>query len=291
MNAVTIFNDSLEIRIPWTLINFTAPNLRRSMHYISTLDENEIVILQEDTLSDGIALSLSLGDELFQSERYSWNFWDYEKILNDPPIERKKQSYHYLKQKLPHFNSPPIGYADTFYIWPGDYLDSDASNGLLANDFDIDGNRIIASLAFGNGVTHGTLYLHPDGSFSYHPDPGFRGNDFFMYYLHDGFAYSTLVPVTIKVDFPLAGKEEMARQTLNYFEIYPNPGNDLFHIRTSRPFGAGLLKITDMIGREIASTSLQQGETLIRLKDVKPGLYFFRIFVDQSIELHRIIIH
>jgi len=291
LNAVTIFNDSLEIRVPWTLINFTAPNLRRAMHYLSTSDGEEIVVLQKDTLSEGIAFTLLLGDELYQADRYSWDFWDHEKILADPPIERKKQSFYYLRRKLPLFNSAPVGYADTFSIWPGDYLILDEAGGLMANDFDIDGNRMLAALALGNTTTNGSLYLHPDGSFSYHPDPGFRGNDFFMYYLDDGYTYSTLVPVTIRVDFPLDYEAFTVKGTGKHFEIYPNPGKDLFHIRTLKPFDEALVLITDIMGREIATVQLHQAETPIMLENVLPGTYFFRIYVDHTIDLHKIIIH
>jgi len=42
LNAVTVFYDSLEIRIPWTLINFYAPNKKRVLHYQTYLENNEI---------------------------------------------------------------------------------------------------------------------------------------------------------------------------------------------------------------------------------------------------------
>ena len=46
LNAVTLFNDSLEIRLPWTLINFYSPTVRRAMHYVSYHDGSDIVVLQ-----------------------------------------------------------------------------------------------------------------------------------------------------------------------------------------------------------------------------------------------------
>ena len=290
LNAVTKFNDSLEIRIPWTLINFTAPNVRRAMHYLSEQQGDDIVILKQDTLSDGIALTLSLGDELYQTERHTWDFWDFGKILADPPIERKKQSFHFLKQKLPLFNSPPIGYPDTFIVRPGSYLDPEAQDGLLANDFDIDGNPVMAMLAPGRATSGGSLYLHPDGSFNYYPDPGFRGEDFFMYYLDDGYELSSLVPVTIRVEFPLADNAVTGEDPVDRFEIFPNPAKDLLHIRTSRPFDKAMVVITDMVGREIVSAELQRTETVIPLGNVQPGTYLIRIFADHSMESHKVII-
>ncbi|HER07986.1 MAG TPA: T9SS type A sorting domain-containing protein [Bacteroides sp.] len=291
LNAVTVFKDSLEIRIPWTLINFTAPNVRRVMHYLAYHDGNEVLVLQKDTLSDGIALTLSLENDRYQGDRYAWDFWDYEKILNDAPIERKKQSFHYLKQQLPLFNSDPIGLADTFHVWPEGYLIMEAGDGLMANDFDIDGNFMEVFLAHGSGAVNGSLYLHPDGGFSYTPDPGFRGEDFFMYYLDDGFSYSTLVPVTVRVGFPLAVEETAFPDAAKRFEIFPNPGKDVFHIKTPVPPDEAMVIISDLTGREIACRYLYETETLIRLADVTPGIYIFRIYADQTSETHRIIIY
>ena len=86
-------------------------------------DGNAIVIVQEDTLSDGIAVTVAGDNRLFLSARHTWNFWDYEKIQNDPPIERKKQSFHYLKKELPRVNSQPIGLPATFEVLHGSNLE------------------------------------------------------------------------------------------------------------------------------------------------------------------------
>ncbi len=289
LNAVTLFKDSLEVRIPWTLINFPAPTVRRAMHYVSRLDGSDIVIEREDTLSEGIAITAVMNNELYQAERYSWSFWDHEKIAEDPPIERKKQSYHYLKRHLPLFNSPPIGLADTFELEPGSILDMGEQDGLLGNDFDIDGNEFFASLSFGNGTTNGDLHLHPNGSFNYIPDPGFMGNDFFMYYLHDGYTYSTLVPVYLKVGFAL-NLEENRQNSNNRFSIVPNPGKELFHIRTTILFRSASLRVVDMMGREVAFETLEDSDSWIRLEDLEPGVFIFSIQFDNNLELHRIII-
>jgi len=289
LNAVTLFKDSLEVRIPWTLINFPAPTVRRAMHYVSRKDGSDIVIEQEDTLSEGIAVTAVMNNELYQSARYSWSFWDHEKIVMDPPIERKKQSYYYVKRHLPLFNSPPIGLTDTFEVEPGNSLDIGEQEGLLANDFDIDGNELFASLSFGNSTTNGNLHLHPNGSFNYIPDPGFMGDDFFMYYLHDGYTYSTLVPVCLQVSFSL-NLEENHRNSNNRFSIFPNPGKELFHIRTTESFRSASVHVVDMMGRDIAFETLEDSDSWIRLEEVEPGVFIFYIQFDNNLELHRIII-
>ena len=287
LNAVTVFKDSLEIRIPWTLINFSAPTVGRAMHYVSHLDAGDIVIEQEDTLSDGIALTLSLKDELYQADRYNWSPWDYEKIVNNPPIERKKESFHHLKQMLPQFNSSPIGLADSFAIWPGESLEIDREEGLLKNDFDIDGNPIEAVLAFGSGTTHGSLQLHPNGSFRYTPDPSFSGDDFFMYYLDDSRAYSTLVPVSLHVGYPADVPSGDAPDRVS---VFPNPGDGSFCISITQPFGEAFLRVVDMMGREIAQMKLEGEVNWINIDNSVPGMYLFNLTIDQNLEQHRILI-
>ncbi len=290
LNAVTVFNDSLEIRIPWTLLNFTAPTVRRAMHYVSYQDGEDIVMVQEDTLTSGIAITVSGDQGLYQSERYSWSFWDYEKIQNDPPIERKKKSFHFLKRELPQFNSPPIGMADTFEVFPGNSLDIGTDKGLLTNDFDIDGNDVRAMLSFGNSPEHGTLNLHPNGSFNYISSGGFKGNDFFSYYLDDGFTNSTLTSVTIRVGYPLGDEPTVSGDLRNRFTIYPNPGKNQFYIETSLPFGYANLVVYDMTGREIAFKPLRNSTNRIEIDDVAPGIYIFSIKFDHQTEVHRVII-
>jgi hypothetical protein len=260
------------------------------MHYLSYHDGSEVVLIQEDTLTDGIAVTVAENERLYRSTRYTWSFWDYEKIQNDPPIERKKQSFHYLKRELPRFNSPPIGVADTFEVFPGSSLDIAVEEGLLANDFDIDGNEISAALSFGNSPEQGTLQLHPNGSFLYFPTEGFRGNDLFTYYLHDGYTYSTLIPVTIRVGYPLGYEMDRTGGTDNRFTIYPNPGRGLIYIDASQSFSNASVMVTDITGREMAHILLKNSSSRIDMGKAEPGIYIFSITFDHQKEVHRVIV-
>jgi len=287
LNAVTIFNDSVEIRIPWTLLNFPAPTVGRAMHYESHMDGPDLVIDRRDTLSDGIAVTVLLQEDLYQSGRYQWSPWDYEKIVNEAPVERKKQSFHYMKERLPEFNSPPIGLADTFLLNPGEILEPGPELGLLANDFDIDGNDMQVRLPFGSTTEHGSLFLHPDGSFLYDPDPGFQGNDFFMYYLEDGTASSSLIPVQLHVRYPQSARDELPTGKSS---IFPNPGKDRFHVTIPEPFQEAYLRVVDMLGKEICFLQLDEASSWVEIQNTKPGVYLFILFIDQNREQHRIII-
>jgi hypothetical protein len=287
LNAVTLFNDSVEIRIPYTLINYPAPTVGRAMHYRSHMEGQDLVIDQRDTLSDGIAVSVLLQEKLYQTGRYQWEPWDYEKIVNVPPIERKKQSFHYVKKMLPQFNSPPIGFADTYRVTTGEILEPGPEKGLLKNDFDIDGNEMRVSLPFGSSTEHGNLFVHPDGSFLYDPDPGYIGNDFFMYYLEDGMASSALIPVELQVRYPLSADSE---KISGHTSVYPNPGKDRFCITIPEPFQEASLRIVDMLGKEILFMPLELASTWVEVQNTEPGIYLFIVTIGQNQEQHRIII-
>jgi hypothetical protein len=288
LNAVTVFKDSLEIRIPWTLINFYAPNKRRVLHYQTYFEDNIIKFISVDSLSDGIALTLSLAGDLYQTSRFTWDDWEYDRIMNHPPIERKKQSFHFLKENLYAFNNTPIGRADSFFIMEGYVLDVDRDSGLLVNDFDMDGNELHANLAFGSGTSNGQLYMHPDGSFQYIPDQDFAGKDYFMYYLDDDEDYSTLIPVNIFVD-PDVGVE-YAFSGGDGFIVYPNPGKGEFSVRSQLHMSGVLLNILDISGRLISQHYLDGYLSEVKLENVPPGIYLFKFISGNDTETHRIIV-
>ena len=289
LNAVTVFNDSLEVRIPWTLINFYAPNKRRVIHYQSYLENDEIKFNSEDSLSDGIALTVSLNGDLYQTSRYLWDAWELDRVVDDPPLERKKQSYHFLKENMVAYNNAPIGWADTFYMTRASILDLDKASGLLSNDFDMDGNAFYANLSFGNGTRNGQLSLHPDGSFQYIPDLEFTGSDYFMYYLDDDRDYSSLVPVNIFVD-PIAD-ERLEVTGIETYQVSPNPGKDRYLVRSTTFMTDVLLNIHDISGRLIQSQFLEGYQSDIFLKNVIPGIYLFKFVNGNHSEVHKVVIN
>ena len=69
--------------------------------------------------------------------------------------------------------------------------------GVLANDLDLDGDELKASLAV--EPSSGLLELREDGSFVYAPNDGFVGEDTFGYVISDGIATSEVGMVTITV--------------------------------------------------------------------------------------------
>ncbi|GAB4157751.1 MAG: hypothetical protein Tsb009_34920 [Planctomycetaceae bacterium] len=75
-------------------------------------------------------------------------------------------------------------------------LNVSMAEGVLANDYDENGDILLASLL--SGPTYGTVVLNPDGSFAYTPfDDGFYGYDTFYYTASDGVL--TSAPAEVKI--------------------------------------------------------------------------------------------
>jgi len=98
---------------------------------------------------------------------------------------------------------------DDSYVTSEDVTLSVDAPGVLANDIDLDGDLLRASLA--TGPRHGTLVMGDKGSFDYTPDADFHGSDSFTYVANDGQSDSAAATVTITVDpvndVPVAGDD------------------------------------------------------------------------------------
>jgi WD40 repeat protein len=77
-------------------------------------------------------------------------------------------------------------------------LTLNATNGVLSDASDSDGDPLAAQLA--GGPSSGMLELSYDGGFTYTPDPNFFGTDSFSYDAFDGVSTSTPATVTIQVN-------------------------------------------------------------------------------------------
>jgi hypothetical protein len=92
-------------------------------------------------------------------------------------------------------DTPPVA-RDDAYTATEDTPLTIAAPGVLANDSDADADPLTAILA--TGPTHGTLNLHPDGSFTYTPNAGYTGPDSFTYFAYDGTDRSNS-PATVSI--------------------------------------------------------------------------------------------
>jgi VCBS repeat-containing protein len=98
-------------------------------------------------------------------------------------------------------NDRPVSRADSYATQKNFVLTVDASLGVLANDFDVDGDPLRAVLA--RNATNGRVQLAADGSFVYTPNRQFVGNDTFEYWAVDNAnaanSWSPRTTVTIRV--------------------------------------------------------------------------------------------
>jgi hypothetical protein len=93
-------------------------------------------------------------------------------------------------------NDPPVAVNDT-YSTAQDTTLTVTAPGVLTNDSDVDGDALSAVLVA--DVTHGTLALNSNGSFTYVPAAGFSGTDSFTYTANDGAAASNVATAIITV--------------------------------------------------------------------------------------------
>lgn len=94
----------------------------------------------------------------------------------------------------------PVGVNDSYSVPAGGTLAVPAS-GVLANDIDLNKSVLFANLVA--DVSHGTLDLQSDGSFTYTPDAGFAGSDSFTYFCSE--RTTALVSGTTTVNLTIEG--------------------------------------------------------------------------------------
>jgi VCBS repeat-containing protein len=93
-------------------------------------------------------------------------------------------------------NIPPVAVDDTYTVTQDSPLTVPAP-GVLLNDSDANGDPLTAILD--DTAEHGTLVFNSDGSFTYTPQAGFSGDDFFRYRADDGLIESQKARATISV--------------------------------------------------------------------------------------------
>ncbi|MCA9140059.1 MAG: tandem-95 repeat protein [Planctomycetales bacterium] len=94
-------------------------------------------------------------------------------------------------------NDAPAALDDYYTLAQNTPFNLAVANGVLANDFDVDGDVMIASIA--TQPVNGTVVLSPDGSFVYTPNAGFSGSDSFSYVATDTLLDSRVATVNLDV--------------------------------------------------------------------------------------------
>src|SRR6185437_11678204 len=76
-------------------------------------------------------------------------------------------------------NDAPVAVADSYSVNEDATLTVVVGSGVLTNDTDVEGSTLTAALV--TDVTHGTLTLNANGSFTYTPTANYSGSDSFTY--------------------------------------------------------------------------------------------------------------
>src|SRR5207253_311309 len=104
----------------------------------------------------------------------------------------------------------PVAADDSFGAVEDTLLAIDAANGVLANDGDPDAGATLTATV-SSDVSHGTLALAADGSFTYTPAADYSGPDGFGYTVSDGTGSTDEGAVSITVgavnDAPVAADD------------------------------------------------------------------------------------
>ncbi len=102
-------------------------------------------------------------------------------------------------------NDPPVSQDDTYKTNEDETLIVELP-GILSNDTDPDNNSLSVILV--SNVSHGTLNLNTNGSFSYSPNSNYHGNDNFTYKASDSQVQGNTSTVNINIspvnDYPVA---------------------------------------------------------------------------------------
>lgn len=95
-------------------------------------------------------------------------------------------------------NAAPVT-GDDAYVLEEDnlFFFVSATEGLLANDSDADGDQLEPVLV--EAPQHGTLTINPNGSFLYSPDPDYNGADSFTYAASDSLLQGNTATVTLEI--------------------------------------------------------------------------------------------
>ncbi len=259
-DAVVISDKTIRLRLPWSFLNVVEPNR------LKVLNDYKNTPVREDTISDGFAMAIHYKNEWFtHPDRHLWEGWT--RPDSSVSVGKLKVSYHVMRDQLTDFNTPAIAVRDSFYFLGPDFpMEVNTQEGLLTNDFDIDGD-IMVSLITENPV-NGQVYLNNDGSFSYQPNPDFRGYDYFKYTVYDGFALSTPNEVVIFIDENVTS---LISLTENVIKIYPVPSKDF--IKLESPSTVQSIQVFDYSGKLIDKKTVNARTYSLNISDYREGQY------------------
>ncbi|MFW5754265.1 MAG: Ig-like domain-containing protein, partial [Marinilabiliaceae bacterium] len=263
LDAVTIYNQEIRVRLPWTYLNFVAPNLRK------VLDDDRDTPETETAISDGIKIAVRYRDQWYEGDhRFNWEDWTT--VPPDEVRERLKSSYYVMQEQLSKFNSPVIAVRDSFSIQSPYPFTTKLEQSVLNNDFDLDGTYKSSLLAKEPG--NGQVVLYGDGTFRYTPDPGFNGVDTFEYAVYDGQLLSSPGKVVLNVESNNQAPSKKLSEKADVIRVYPNPAEEFLTINSEIAFQT--MEIVNLTGNTVLSFHPDDYPEEMDVSFLPPGLYF-----------------
>ncbi|QEF96415.1 Cadherin domain protein [Stieleria maiorica] len=128
-------------------------------------------------------------------------------------------------------NAAPVATGESFTVNIGETLTVGVSS-VIFNDSDVDGDSLAIVLVA--APTNGSFTLDPGGNFTYTPNPGFFGQDSFLYQVTDGTLLSNVAEAVLEVPLALlatSGTTETSSET----EPEPEPETEDFTEPESDP--------------------------------------------------------
>jgi hypothetical protein len=256
-DIVVLDSDRIDIKLPWTLINFSAPPEMAVIH------DYRSVPGYQDTISDGIALTVIHNDVTYSTgSRFKWEPW----LTANDTEEYLKDSYYIMRENLWQMPGNPIAVKDSYRV-PGEgILNISSEKGLLSNDLSLEGSPMTAWLEM--GVPYGNLKLNPDGSFKYISEPGTAGEIYFTYRVSAGGKMSEPASVRLKV--------EGASQGGGFLKINPNPTDGIIQVDASSYIE--IVELFNQAGRLMLQRSVNARTAELDISAFPPGIYTVRVF-------------
>jgi hypothetical protein len=157
-------------------------------------DSNPLTIQQAGNAVGGVAWIDSAGDVVFSPNANFNGSGSFTYTVDDGEGGQANGTVNVTVTPL---NDAPVAAKDGYTVDEDKTLTVAAGTGVLANDSDVDGDTLSATLV--DDATHGDLTLNGDGSFSYTPDADFNGKDSFSYTASDGHGGTATATVALTV--------------------------------------------------------------------------------------------
>jgi len=265
LDAVTIFENKIEIRIPWSYINIVDPS---KPWVFDAHDDDPDGKYREYKLTDGVIFSTWYKNEFYSHDtRFTWKPWAAVPVKDVQ--ETTKASYWVMYNQLSKFNTKAVVFPDEYSMsdTARTVLQVDSVNGVLNNDFDMDSKVLTAVLT--DAPANGFVDLKADGSFVYIPRKGFEGIDRFKYAIFDEKDLSSSATVSIDVK-----KQRATLYTGNpgVFKIFPNPAKGAFTIEGKVDIYS--VSLLDSSGRKFREELISAKSKTINISNLKAGLYY-----------------